>query len=292
VDLSEAAKSLLSALIAADTGTGGFNNSSSNALIQKLVFFDDANYASDRASYNTLVELEVQENTSTIWGTGASTTDEKTFVLLRFTVITQRDPGKTRRDAVVYRMRTQWDGVVLGTATDTTWTFGPLTLERVRPLAPTSTDNKSVLEFSVRAASGTAIELTGRQASVTFAGAEGTAIGSTMFGSSIAEAETLDARIVTRWGDVSVRRSVAGNDARIDVDFSVASMTPTMLTATTAVLVVFEDTTGTKKKTYTNALVVNRRFYSTTKQESQPNRVTMSFAVSAVTEGVNAVVAA
>lgn len=292
MDLSEALRTSIAALVSADTGTGGFNNSASNALVQKVIFRDDPNYASDRALYNTTIEVEVDENPSTIWGTTPGTGVEKGFVLLRFIVNCQRDPGRTRRDAVVYRIRTQWGGVTPAAASDSTWTFGPMSLERVRQLSPTSTTTRTTLEFSLRAGAGTVVESTGRQVSVTFAGSEGAAIGTTMFGTSVEDTIAPEMRDVTQWGDASRRRSVALGDAFVSVDFALASMTPVQPVGARAVLVVFENTAGTKKLTFTNAIVVSRRFYATTRQESQPNRVTFTFAVSAATQGTNAIVAA
>jgi hypothetical protein len=105
-------------------------------------------------------------------------------------------------------------------------------------------------------------ELIGRQASATFAGSETGTIGTTLYGFVTQEDNIMETVRVTRWGDVHHRYVGGLNDGQITLAFTIDStFTPTIPTGTAAVLVVFLNTTGSKKTTYTNAIVerVTRR---------------------------------
>jgi hypothetical protein len=109
-DLSEALFLSLDAIRAADTGAGGLAQTGGGAAyLNHLVQRTDPNYDESRAEYWPLVVADVIEDADTVWGT-TSSPDQEGFIL-RLTITTFRDPGRTSQNAVSARLRLKLDGV-------------------------------------------------------------------------------------------------------------------------------------------------------------------------------------
>lgn len=289
MDLSEAVFTSVDAIRSADTGSGGLAAASGTltAIVNRMVQRDDPNYDETRAEYWPLIVVDVIEKNDTVWGlTGAP--DQAGFVL-RMTVHTLRDPGRAIQNAVSARMLLKYDGATL--ASQTGWVFGPLSVDRRYQLRARPNALVMVHEYSGRAGDVVAT-LTGRQGSVTFSGSEGAGItAGTMIGQTIDEDITISVANVERFGDQGERVTRQDFSGTITASFTYSSMTPVIPVGTQGVLVVFDDTAGVKKITYTNAVVIRRRKTASTDGESASNKLYLTFRVSSATEGVLAAVA-
>lgn len=124
-------------------------------------------------------------------------------------------------------------------------------------------------------------ELVGREAGATFSGAEGAAIGTTLYG-RVAQAALLPVLTsVKRFYDVADRLTVRSRTGTITLGFTVASMTPVPPSGTAAVLVVYLDAARSKSLTFSNAILSEWRLGTTTAGESEPQRLSMTFRVTA-----------
>lgn len=132
-------------------------------------------------------------------------------------------------------------------------------------------------------------ELIGSQASATFSGTEGSAIGNTLYGQVTAvrlqELETWD---VTPWSGISEQTSAAGWGGTIKILFTVASMTPPILSGTDASLVVNINRAGSKRWSIDNARVVQIEHVG---NGVQTQKIEMTFRISAAKSYTNPVAA-
>lgn len=286
-DLSEALFTSLDAIRSADTGSGGLA-AASGTLTAKLNYFvqrDDPNYDPDRAEYWPLVIVDIIEKSDTTWGLAVA--PELNTVLVRVTINALRDPGRGSQNAVSRRIKDKFDGAV--PATQTGYIFGPLSLDRAYQLRGRNNAYVMVHEYSVQEGD-TAAVLTGRQQSLTFTGAEGAGIGSTLFGQSISKRGTCQVQEIDYFNDEAERLTRSNTSWIIVGLFTVASSTPVVLAGAQGVLTVFRDTAAGKKTVFTNAVVVEEEEVSQT-DGSAPATVRLTFRVSAVTEDVAPAVA-
>lgn len=138
----------------------------------------------------------------------------------------------------------------------------------------------------------TTAELVGREAGATFAGSEGAAIGTTLIGRVVQVSQSVALTSVKRFYDVADRLTLRNREGTITLGFTHESMTPVPPTGTAAVLVVYSDAARTKGLTYTNAIVAGWRMSATTAGESEPQRLDITFRVTAAgTAGKDPVVA-
>lgn len=291
MDLSEALFTSLTAIVTADSGSGGLSNASADAYIQRgIVQVGNASYDADRAIYWNGVVLDVFENPRHGWGVASSVQTSVEFIA-RLTLRTLRDAGRAKQNACAERLKLKLDGIT--PANQTGYNFSPLTLLRASQGPSDSKSLAYVLEFSgignLSASSGNA-DLLGRQASVTFAGDEGSGIGSTLIGQVVSDQQVAAIRNVTRFADLAERKTVRTTDSSVTVEFGKLSATPKVLTGTPAVLVVFDDTVAGKKLTFTNA-IVTRIENSRPAGGTQTVRMTFDTTATGVA-GTNPVVAA
>jgi hypothetical protein len=292
MDLSEALATSLTAIVTADSGSGGLSNTSSSAYIQRsIVQIGHQNFDSDRAVYWNSVVLDVFENAKHGWGTGASAKTTVDFIA-RLTIRTLRDEGRAKQNACSERLKSKIDGVT--PASQTGWNFSPLSFLRASQGPSDSKSLAYVMEFagvgSASASSGNA-ELIGRQASVTFSGTEGTGIGSTLIGQVVQSQQVAVTRNVTRFLDRAARKTIRTSDSGVTVEFEKISAVPVVVTGTPAVLVVFSDTANNRKITYTNAIVTRIEHVAPNGPGSQKTRMTFETTATGAA-GTNPVVAA
>lgn len=254
MDLSEGLYTSLLAIQAADTSSGGLNETAGAARINRFVQRGDPNYDEGRAEFWPLVVVDIIEKLDVGWGqTYAS---EGGRVVVRMTLTTLRDTARTPQNAVSARMRVKYDGAT--PTAQSGWTYGYMVLERAYHLRTTNNTITMVHEYSLMAGV-TGADLIGPQASLTFSGSEGTAIGSTLSGEAIDEDIEVPVANVEYFADQAERLTRTSHRGTITGAFMVQSMTPVVPVGTQGVLVSYENTVGSKKITYTNAVVVRRR---------------------------------
>lgn len=286
MDLSEALYTSLLALKAADSGSSGLTNSSSTANVHQFVLQDDPNLAPERGGYSPSIIVDIREADDQPWILASKFS--VLSVVVRMKVLTFRDPGRSIQDDINERIRAVFDGVT--PSSQTGWTFGPLM--RVQG-AQSGTDRTKLSydhEFVLRATTTANVELIGAQASVTFAGTEGTAIGSTLIGQVTDfkhyEAETWD---TTPWSFTGEKSATALWGCALEVAFTAASMTPPVPSGTDAQLILYLNRSASKGWTIKNARVVSIR---TRGGGSTPQQIVMTFRGSAASAFTNPVVAA
>lgn len=142
MSLHKAVHDVLLGVWTADTGSGGINKSDSTALIRKWGRIGDPNSERDRTRNRPFAMTDVAADNPR-----DSATNRRALCLVRVHVISKRDEGFTRPDAICARLRVLLLNQVL--ATTNGWTFAPIA--RVKRMAgPTSGDaSHTIIEFQV-----------------------------------------------------------------------------------------------------------------------------------------------
>lgn len=273
-DLSAGLFTSLLAIQAADTGAGGLNESGATAAarINRFVQRGDPNYEEGRAEFWPLVVVDIIERGDIRWGNSSANASGR--VLVRMTLTTLRDTARAPQNAVNARMRVRFNGIT--PSAQTGWTYGYMVLEQVYQLRASATTITLVHEYSLMAGV-TGADLTSAQSSLTFTGSEGAAIGTTLRGEAIDENIEVVVADVEYFYDQAERLTRRGFRGTITGVFTIQSMTPVVPVGTQGVLVVFENTAGNRRITYTNAVVVQRRFSAS---GSNPQKLFLTFRVS------------
>lgn len=280
MDLSEALQTSMVSAIAADSSTGGLGNSASNAYIAqdsgsaRVIFEDHESYGLDRIPYAGLgasVFVTIVENPITNFEA-----QERDQVTLRMVILTQRDAGRGRQNAVVYRMRTVFDGA--SPTHQTGWYFGPLNFDSGKQLQATTRFLRYEMTFVVQASESSAVQLSGRQVQVEFNGVEGLAFGTSLIGVMVDEGIEEEAKDVTRWMDRGPRSSISLLRATITVGFLKTTGLTVIPSGVSADLIVYDEF-NLHARTYSGAIVLRKRF-SGNAQTGGPSMVYLTFGYS------------
>lgn len=273
MDLGEAIFASITALYTADTASGGLNEANGAARIERLVQKADANFDTDRADFEPLLAVDVFEKSDQNWGGDEATDTDQ--IMVRLTLTTFRDAGRTKQNAVSARMRMVFNGTVL--AAQSGWVLGLLSLLRVYQGQTGSAKITLIQEYTIRAGV-VGVDLVGAQSSVTFSVEEGSAISAgTLVGRSIDEDIELLVANVESFNDQSERITRQGLRSTITAAFTNQTHAAVIPVGTRGTLVVYSDTAGGHANTYANAMVTRRRWSSSTFGDGPPQFVYLTF---------------